>query len=329
MRAPKQEPKIAGGGGDPARVFSGYHESVLPGEVVEALRPGEGKLYIDGTLGGGGHASLLLEAGASVIGFDQDEEALEEAGKKLEKYGERFRSVRTNFRAAGEVLEGLGVSDVDGVLLDVGVSSRQLDAGGRGFSFRENGPLDMRMDRRSPVTAESVVNGETQERLSEIFREYGEEPMAAKVAARIVQVREGRRLETTFDLAEAVGSVIPRRGPRHPATKVFQALRVAVNDELGSLKEGLEGFVPFLAGGGRMAVITFHSLEDRIVKRFFKERSTPEIDRPEWPQARPNPLYSFRLITSSPVAASAAEVSKNPRSRSAKLRVAEKLPRKP
>jgi len=303
-----------------------YHESVLLAELVERLAPAPGKVIVDGTLGGGGHTAALLAAGARVIGLDQDPEALRFAEKRLVEFGEQFCAVHSSFTKVGEVLDRLGIARIDGACLDLGVSSRQLDAPERGFSFMHDGPLDMRMDPTNLISAADLVNTMGGEQLEKIFRNYGEEPSARKIAARLTRDRMVRPFRTTLQLAESVESVVPRRGRTHPATRVFQALRIAVNRELEALSTGLEQFTQRLAPGGRLAVITFHSLEDRIVKTFFKERTTAFIDRPEWPEARPNPLHIFQAITGKPVVASDAEQRANPRSRSAKLRVVERLP---
>ena len=223
------------------------------------------------------------------------------------------------------MLDELGVPEVDGVLLDLGVSSWQLDTAERGFSFQREGPLDMRMDPDGPVTAADLVNTAPAAELVRIFRQYGEEPNARRIAARIVSGRGARPFETTMQLALAVEEVVPRRGRIHPATRVFQALRIAVNREMEVLDSVLRQAAARLRVGGRMAVITFHSLEDRMVKEFFKLRSTAELDRPEWPAPRPNPDYIFRALTRKPVIASAEEQQSNPRSRSAKLRAVEKI----
>lgn len=303
----------------------GYHAPVLPGEVVAYLRPRTGRLFLDGTLGGGGHSRLLLEQGAEVIGLDRDADALAEASLNLAEFGPRFTPVRRDFRELSAVLAERRIPLVDGVLLDLGVSSHQLDTAERGFSFQRNGPLDMRMDRRQTLTAADLVNEASLEELIRIFRDYGDEPKAVRVASRIIQARTSHPLLTTFDLVAVVESVIRRHGPRQPATRVFQALRIAVNDELGALRDALAMAASALTPGGRLAIISFHSLEDRIVKHFFRDGSTPEIDRPEWPAPRPNPHYQFRLITPAPIIASPEEQAANPRSRSAKLRVVEKL----
>ena len=302
-----------------------YHAPVLLREVVELLAPAPGKQMVDGTLGGGGHSEACLKAGASVIGLDQDPEALAFAGKRLAGFGEKFRAVHANFSELGEVLDRLEIGQIDAGLLDLGVSSWQLDTAERGFSFMKDGPLDMRMNPALPMSAADLVNTASEEELANLFYNYGEEQASRRIAARLVRARELRPFTTTLELAAAVESVVPRRGRTHPATKVFQALRIAVNRELESLDEGLEQFTRRLRSGGRLGVITFHSLEDRKVKTFFKTRSAEFLDRPEWPAPRPNPDFRFRLVTGKPVVADKAEQSENPRSRSAKLRVVERI----
>ncbi len=302
-----------------------YHESVLLAETVKALAPEAGKIIVDGTLGGGGHSAALAAKGARVIGLDHDPEAIAFAEAKLAASGAEFTAVRSNFTKIGDVLDRLGIAQIDGALLDLGVSSHQLDSPERGFSFQSDGPLDMRMDPASPISAADLVNTMSGDQLERIFRKLGEEPGARRIAAKITRERLVRPFKTTRELAEAVESVIPRRGRAHPATRVFQALRIAVNRELEVLEEGLAAITARLAPGGRFAVITFHSLEDRIVKTFFKHRATEFIDRPEWPAPRPNPDYCFKLLNSKPIVASEAEQRANPRSRSAKLRGAQKL----
>jgi 16S rRNA (cytosine1402-N4)-methyltransferase len=295
-------------------------------EVLAALTPRARETFVDCTLGGGGHAEKLLEAGAQVIGLDQDPEALEFAReKRLRRFGEQFHPARANFSRLGEVLDELHIARVDGVLLDLGVSSWQLDSAERGFSFQREGPLDMRMDPDGPVTAADLVNSASAEDLMRIFREYGEEPHARRIAARIVTGRVAKPFTTTMQLALAVEEVSPRRGRTHPATRVFQALRIAVNRELEVLESVLGQAAARLRGGGRLAVVTFHSLEDRMVKEFFKRHSMAELDRPEWPAPRPNPDYIFKAITRKAVVASEEEQKANPRARSAKLRAVEKI----
>jgi 16S rRNA (cytosine1402-N4)-methyltransferase len=303
-----------------------FHTSVLLKEVMEVLAPRAGETFVDGTVGGGGHSEALLEAGAHVIGLDQDQEALDFATKEsLHRFGERFQPVQVNFEYLGETLDDLHVPGVDGVLLDLGVSSWQLDTAERGFSFQREGPLDMRMNPAAGMTAADLVNTAPAAELVRIFQVYGEEPHARRIAARIVSGRVAKPFETTMQLALAVEEVVPRRGRIHPATRIFQALRIAVNREMEVLESALGQAAARLRPGGRMAVITFHSLEDRMVKEFFRLRSTAELDRPEWPAPRPNPDYIFRALTRKPVIASAEEQRSNPRSRSAKLRAVEKL----
>jgi len=302
-----------------------YHESVLVAETLRCLAPAPGKVIVDGTLGGGGHSAQLLAAGARVIGLDHDPDAIAHARALLRGAGESFVAVRSSFTKLDEVLDSLGIGLIDGGLLDLGVSSHQIDDAARGFSFNKNGPLDMRMDPSAPLSAADLVNVMSGEQLERIFRTYGEEPAARRIAARIVRDRLAKPFTTTLELAEAVESVVPRRGKTHPATRIFQALRIAVNRELDELAQGLERFTRRLAPGGRLAVITFHSLEDRVVKTFFKARSAQWIDRPEWPEARPNPDYIFKQITGKPIIASAVEQRENPRSRSAKLRTVERI----
>ena len=299
------------------------HEPVLAAEVIDFLRSAPGRTIIDGTLGGGGHSSLLLKGGARVIAFDRDPEALAHTRARLASHGEQFTALEGNFAEAPAALAELGVQDIDGILLDLGVSSHQLDTPERGFSFQREGPLDMRMGN-SGQTAADLVNTASASELARIFREYGDEPRAIQFAARIVRAREKKPLTTTAELAELIAA--GRQGPRHPATRVFQALRIAVNDEIGSLERALPAFASLLAPGGRMGVITFHSLEDRIVKHFFRRHSVAEIDDPTWPAPRPNPERLFNALTPRSVTASPTELASNPRSRSARLRAVERRP---
>ncbi|MES2572823.1 MAG: 16S rRNA (cytosine(1402)-N(4))-methyltransferase RsmH [Verrucomicrobiota bacterium] len=302
-----------------------YHESVLLTETIGLLEPRSGKVIVDGTLGGGGHTAALLAGGARVIGLDQDPEAISYASTRLGSFGTQFTPVRSSFAKIGEVLSALAVSSIDGALLDIGVSSHQIDSPERGFSFMHEGPLDMRMDPGNPISAADLVNTMSAEQLERIFRTYGEEPAARKIAARLVRDRMVRPFTTTLELAESIESVVPRHGKTHPGTRVFQALRIAVNRELEVLEQALLAFSAVLAPGGRFAVITFHSLEDRIVKAFFTQRSMEWLDRPEWPAPRRNPDFIFKRITRKALVAGEAEQRSNPRSRSAKLRVVEKL----
>ena len=311
------------GSGDDAE---SYHIPVLEEEVVHALVPRPGKLMLDGTLGGGGHTRRLLEHGTDVLALDQDPEALAWAAQRLAGDADHLVTLRANFASFPGILEEVGLGAVlDGILLDLGVSSHQLDAPERGFSFMRDGPLDMRMDPAGPVCAADLVNTWPEEELARIFYEYGDEKASRRVAKTIIRRRAERPFETTSDLAALVATVIPKRGPASPATRVFQALRIAVNDEMGALESTLDAAHHWLKPGGRLAVITFHSLEDRMVKQFFRRHSDVEIDRPEWPAPRPNPDCHYRLITRKGITASPAEISRNPRSRSAKLRVVERL----
>jgi 16S rRNA (cytosine1402-N4)-methyltransferase len=301
-----------------------FHEPVLLEETIESLNPGPGKLFFDATVGGGGHTGRLLAAGAGVVASDQDPDAISEVLRRLADFGSRLHLVRANFLEAPQHFAALGVSAFDGVLMDLGVSSHQLDTAYRGFSFQEEGPLDMRMGPNITLLAAELVNFAPEEELIDIFRRLGEEPSARRIAAHLVRKRSERLFQTTTDLAKAVEEIIPRRGPRHPATRIFQGLRIAVNNELGVLEQALPALAEWIKPGGRLAVITFHSLEDRIVKHYFRKVSQEWIDRPEWPEPRPNPAFNFKLITTRPIEPSPEEKLRNPRSRSAKLRVIER-----
>lgn len=323
-----------GGGGDslepkPPEHFSRnlpfYHAPVLLAEVIELLQPAPGKLMFDGTLGGGGHSEALLQHGARVVAMDQDVNALRHATERLKPYAAQFCALRGNFRHFPQIVEETGVSGFDGMLVDIGVSSHQLDDAARGFSFMRDGPLDLRMDTDSARTAADLVNTADEAELMRIFFDYGEEPNARRIARAIVKARTALRIQTTLQFADIVAAASPKRGKRHPATLVFQALRIAVNDELAALHDFLAAAPRWLKPGGRLAVISFHSLEDRIVKQTLQHLSAPFIDRPEWPEARKNPDCLLKLITRKPVQATAQEIELNPRARSAVLRVAERL----
>jgi 16S rRNA (cytosine1402-N4)-methyltransferase len=298
-------------------------------EVLNALRPQASGRFADGTVGGAGHAALILNASSPtgwLYGCDRDGVAVEIAKKRLaEEFAGRFDLRRGNF---AEMTEWIPASSCDGVLLDLGVSSPQLDTAERGFSFQQDGPLDMRMDDRQPLTAADLVNGESVEALARIFWEYGDERESRRFARAIVQDRELRKFERTRQLAELMERISPRAGKKaHPATRVFQALRIAVNDEMGSLRRGLEGAVKILKPGGRLAVITFHSLEDRAVKEFGRERTrdytfSGAVDVPELRQPS---VPDLKWVSRKAILPGEEELKANPRARSAQLRVFERI----
>jgi 16S rRNA (cytosine1402-N4)-methyltransferase len=302
-----------------------YHRPVLATEAVELLAPRPGSLVVDATIGGGGHTEALLRAGADILGLDQDPEAIEFAREQLAHCGSRVTLRQANFRDADKVLDEMGIIKIGGAILDLGVSSRQLENAERGFSLMRSGPLDMRMDPRTSLTAGEIVNQYSEEYLTRLFRDLGEEPAARRIASLIVKMRKTAPLQDTLQLARAIEKVVGRHGRRHPATQIFQALRMEVNDELGALENGLRVLTERLETGARIAVISFHSLEDRIVKIFFRDHSREFIDKPEWPAPQPNPERSLNLITPKPVEPDENERRTNPRARSAKLRVAEKI----
>ena len=302
-----------------------HHATVLAAEAVDALQPAAGKTLVDATLGGGGHSERMLQAGANVWGIDQDPAARRAAKRRLAPWAERLHILAGNFRHAAELLHAQGIEQVDGLLADIGISSPQVDEAERGFSFLAEGPLDMRMNPAATRSAADIVNTVGEQELADILWQYGEERASRAIARRIVQQRAKAPITTTLQLAELISSVLPRKGKQHPATRSFQALRIAVNDELGALEDLLHSSLSLLRSGGRLAIITFHSLEDRAVKHYFERVTRPEIDRPEWPEPRPNPEYAARLITRKPITPGDAELAANPRSRSAKLRVIEKI----
>jgi 16S rRNA (cytosine1402-N4)-methyltransferase len=302
-----------------------YHRPVLEREVMELLAPKPGLLVVDGTCGGGGHTEALLRAGADVLALDQDPDAVQHVSEQLAHFGGCVAVLQANFRQANKALDQLGIKTIGGALLDLGVSSWQLENAKRGFSLVRNGPLDMRMDPRNRLTAATILNEYSAEQLTQLFRELGEEPAARRIASLIIKMRKTTQFRETIQLARAIEKVVGRYGRRHPATQVFQALRMEVNDELGALEEGLRVLTMRLESGARIAVIAFHSLEDRIVKNFFRDRSREWLDRPEWPEPLRNPDYDLKVVTTKPVEPSEEEQRANPRSRSAKLRVAEKI----
>ncbi|MDH4164383.1 MAG: 16S rRNA (cytosine(1402)-N(4))-methyltransferase RsmH [Nitrospirota bacterium] len=306
------------------------HITVLLRETVDLIQPRPGGVYLDGTLGGGGHAEELLRRTGPdgiVIGLDQDEGALVRAAERLSPFGTRAVVRRENFRNAAEALADLGLEAIDGAILDLGLSWFHLRTPERGFSFQTDGPLDMRMDQRTRSTAADLVNTLPRQELTRILREYGEEKKAALIAKAIEKARTRGPITSTVQLAEIVSSVFPPYPPRriHPATLSFQALRIAVNDEMNTLAAGLEDLIRLLRPGGRIAVISFHSLEDRIVKQSFVEHAKTCICPPKFPQCRCGKRADLLIVTKRPISASEAEIASNPASRSAKLRAAEKV----
>lgn len=293
----------------------GEHVSVLLDEVVAWLQPRAGGLYVDGTLGNGGHAAAILDAAAPdgrLLGLDADPIAVEVASRRLERFGARVIVVNASFRQMGHVLSAHNLGPVDGILLDLGLSSRQLDTSGRGFSFRHDEPLDMRFDPTHGDSAADLLNRADESEIADILYQFGEEHRSRRVARAIVHRRQQAPITTTADLVQAVEAALgPKRGRTHPATKTFQALRIAVNDELGALDETLPLATSLLKPGGRLAVIAFHSLEDRRVKQFLRAGGTPEAPLKE--------------LTRKPVVTSPDEAARNPRARSARLRVAERI----
>ncbi|MEI8063025.1 MAG: 16S rRNA (cytosine(1402)-N(4))-methyltransferase RsmH [Verrucomicrobiota bacterium] len=306
-----------------------YHLPVLLKEVVEQLRPQRGRLYVDCTVGGGGHAEAILRASAPegrLIGLDCDDEALAASRERLAAHEGRAQLMRANFAELQETLMSLGVTAVDGLVFDVGVSSRQFDEPSRGFSFQREGPLDMRMNRSTGQSAQDVLREASVEELTRIFRVYGEERRARAIAIRIDRERARQPITTTTQLAGVVEQVLgPKRSGIHPATRVFQALRIQVNRELENLERGLVAAVNVLKSGGRVAVISFHSLEDRIVKQFFVRMSTGCVCPPQLVGCSCGRKEIMRLVTRKPVTPTSEEAQQNPRARSAKLRVAEKI----
>ncbi|MFL0246744.1 16S rRNA (cytosine(1402)-N(4))-methyltransferase RsmH [Candidatus Clostridium stratigraminis] len=306
------------------------HISVLLNEVIEGLNINENGTYVDCTLGGAGHSSEIikkLNSKGKLIGIDQDLEALSAAKEKLISY-ENVIYVHNNFTNIENILDELEIDNIDGILMDLGVSSYQLDNGERGFSYMKDAPLDMRMDREAELTAYEVVNGYSEERLYKLIRDYGEEKFASRIARFIVDRRKNSPITSTYELVDIIKAAIPakarREGP-HPAKRTFQAIRIEVNRELEILDKAIEGSINKLKKGGRLAIITFHSLEDRIVKNKFKDLADPCKCPKEFPVCICGKVPTIKIISKKPIEPSKEEIEENPRSRSAKLRIAEKI----
>lgn len=306
------------------------HTSVLLEETIENLDIKPQGVYLDGTLGGGGHACEVakrLTGAGRLIGIDQDEDALAAAGKRLEPSRTRVTLIRDNYANAAEALAGTGIYGVDGIVLDLGVSSYQLDNEERGFSYRYDAPLDMRMDRRQSLSAKEIINEYSEAELTRILRDYGEEKFAKNIARHIVAARRDKPLETTGELNEIIKASIPakmRATGGHPSKRTFQSIRIACNRELEVLQDSLDGLIDLLNPGGRLCVITFHSLEDRIVKSIFRKNENPCTCPPDFPVCVCGQVSKGRVVTKKPILPSEGETAENSRAKSAKLRVFEK-----
>ena len=307
------------------------HKSVLLDETIESLDIKPDGIYVDGTLGGGGHASEVcrrLGDKGRFIGIDQDADAIAAASERLKEFGDKVTIVRSNYENIDEVLKELGISQVDGIYLDLGVSSYQLDTAERGFTYREDdAPLDMRMDQRNEMTAKDIVNTYSESELFHIIRDYGEDKFAKNIAKHIVRARQEKEIETTGELIEIIKAAIPakvRATGGHPAKRTFQAIRIELNKELEVLENSIDKMTDLLAPGGRLSIITFHSLEDRIVKNRFRINENPCTCPPDFPVCMCGKKSKGRVVTRKPILPSEEELSENKRSKSAKLRVFEK-----
>ena len=303
-----------------------HHVPIMVSEVLTLLEPSRGGVFVDGTLGGGGHAEAVLSAmpeSGRLFGIDRDDDALKAAGARLSRFGDRFTAIKGNFFDMKELLKARGIYKVDGILLDLGVSSHQLDAAGRGFSYKAEAPLDMRMDQSAPLNAKIVVNEWPEAELRRIFWEYGEEKFSGKIAARIAERRKVKPIETTTELAELIKGAIPakfRNEPQHPARRCFQAIRIAVNGELDGLSDAIVSAHDLLNPGGRLAILTFHSLEDRIVKNAFRTFENPCTCPKSAPVCICGKKPTAKVLTRHPLVASEQEQKENSRATSAKLR---------
>ena len=303
------------------------HKSVLLEETIDSLDIKPDGIYVDGTLGGGGHASQVcrrLGDGGRLIGIDQDQDAIEVASERLSEFGGKVTIVRENYQKIKQILHDLGIEKADGIYLDLGVSSYQLDTAKRGFTYREDAPLDMRMDVRNPVTAADIVNEYEETELYRIIRDYGEEKFAKNIAKHMVQARQEKRIETTGQLTEIVKAAIPmkmRATGGHPAKRTFQALRIELNHELDVLSDSIDTMIDLLKPGGRLSIITFHSLEDRIVKNRFRQNENPCICPAGFPVCVCGRSSKGKVITRKPIIPSQREIEENKRAKSSKLRV--------
>lgn len=306
------------------------HTSVLLEETVEGLKIKPEGIYVDGTIGGGGHSAEIaarLDTRGRLIGIDQDETAILAAGERLKEFGELVTIIRSNYRNTKEVLSSLGIREIDGMILDLGVSSYQLDTGERGFSYRYDAPLDMRMDLRQTLTAERIVNSYTEQELFRVIRDYGEDKFAKNIAKHIVRARQLSPIRTTGELNEIIRAAIPARMRAeggHPSKRTFQAIRIECNRELEVLKDSIEELIDLLKPKGRLCVITFHSLEDRIVKNAFRRAVNPCTCPPEFPVCVCGKVSKGKIITGKPILPGEKERKENSRSKSAKLRIFEK-----
>jgi len=309
------------------------HTPVMLEEVLDGLHIRPDGIYVDGTLGGGGHSLEIARRlrNGRLIGIDQDGDAIEAAGKRLEPYSDKVTIVRDNYRNMADILMKVNVSKADGILLDLGVSSYQLDDADRGFTYRDDAPLDMRMDQRSRKTARDIVNGYSEAELSRIIRNYGEERFAGNIARNIVRERQKSPIETTGELSDIIHASIPAKARRtggNPSKRTFQAIRIELNEELSILEESLDGLISLLNDHGRICVITFHSLEDRIVKNAFRTNENPCICPPDFPVCVCGRVSKGQVITRKPIVPDEEETERNPRSSSAKLRIFERIYKK-
>lgn len=306
------------------------HRSVLLEETVDSLNVKPGGIYVDGTLGGGGHSYEICKrfgGKGRLIGIDQDKDAIQAATKRLEEFKDNVTIVHSNYQDIDSVLKGLSISGVDGIVLDLGVSSYQLDNVERGFTYREDTPLDMRMNQESDMTAKDIVNGYSEMELFHVIRDYGEDNFAKNIAKHIVRAREQKVIETTGELNEIIKAAIPaklRQGQGHPSKKTFQAIRIELNRELEVLENSLDTMIQYLNPGGRLSIITFHSLEDRIVKTIFRRNMNPCTCPPEFPVCVCGKKPTGKVITRKPIVPSEQELEENKRAKSSKLRVFEK-----